>query len=76
MNLYLISQIENMSAGSCSGLVVAAETEGDAAKVVPTKAGPSSSVWCSNMAQLSVELIGVAKKSMQAGTIISEEYND
>lgn len=84
MNLYLLSQTENISFGTFNSCVVCAENEKDAKSIMPdlflNKGKPfevpdMQCVWAYSIERIQCVEIGTANKSQQRGVIIAS-YND
>lgn len=78
MNLYRISQTQNEGYDTYDQAVVAAETEEDAKNIIPSIDGWSPGWsrawdygWCTGPEHVTVQLIGVATDSVEAGVVVA-----
>ena len=74
MNLYLISQDEDIDYDTYDSAVVAAETSEEAAQLSPSGDGvmdwnKSFSSWCSSVEKVSVRYLGKAAEGIEKGVI-------
>lgn len=80
MNLYRISQTQNEGYDTYDQAVVAAESEEEARKIIPSSLGSGLNSdwsrawdygWCTGPEHVKVELIGVATGSVEAGVVVA-----
>lgn len=82
MNLYLISQDENLGYDTFDSAVVAAESEDAARKIHPGSGGEYPDpdpwddpgypgVWCQTPEAVNVKFIGVAADGIEAGVVLA-----
>lgn len=74
MNLYLITQNVNTGYDTTDSIVVAAESEQDAATVKPVGTENYCGSWVGSISDLKITLIGVAIDGIEQGIII-ESFN-
>lgn len=72
MNIYLISQDQNIGYDTYDACVVAAESETIARNITPD--GRFGSSWASSPEYVNVKLIGVAIEEIKTGVIL-ESFN-
>lgn len=72
MNLYRISQEENINYETYDSAIVCAASEEDARNITPSLSGDwKMSYWASSPEKVKVELIGVALNDMKAGVVLA-----
>lgn len=78
MNLYRISQSENMGYDTYDSAVVVAEDAADARSIHPNGRDdwdPNDDSWCSDPSMVEVEYLGIAAYGWGRGVVVCSSFN-